>query len=138
MNLTSRTILLLFFVAIHMIECDKKQPRFLTEFDTRDPFILLTHSLPVDEDNKIEYKVMPYVGNGHLASTIFDNKVYVNGLYNGKGGESHRARLPNIHNFTILSSDPFGFENIQFVLNLNEGNILFLISKKYQSNFLIV
>ena len=122
MNFISRAIFLLLLVVIHMIECEKKEPQFLTKFDTRDPFVLLTHKLPVNEDNRINYNVMPYVGNGHLASTIFDNKVYVNGLYNGKGGKSHRARLPNIHNFTLLSSDPFGFENVQYVLNINEGN----------------
>jgi len=91
------------------------------KFDPNDPTILITNQLPTDGNNQIEYKLMPYVGNGHLASTIFDNKVYLNGLYNGERGESHRARVPNIHNFTIISPDPNGFQNSHYALNMKEG-----------------
>lgn len=94
---------------------------YITEFNINDPTVLMTFDLPLDENDKIDSKLMPYIGNGHLASTVFDNKVYVNGLYNGERGESHRARVPNIHNFQILPVDPEGFINHRYVLYLKNG-----------------
>ena len=69
---------------------------------------------------------MPYVGNGHLATTIFSDSIFVNGLYNGKLGkreeetsfffhkihdilffsntilgDSHRAKIPSIFAFLL-------------------------------------
>lgn len=96
---------------------------YLTEFDYNDPPVLMTlDQLPIDPTTgQIDPKLMPYVGNGHLASTIFDNKVYVNGLYNGERGESHRARVPNTHNFRILTDDVDGFWSRRYVLDMRRG-----------------
>lgn len=100
---------------------DKSHASFITNFDSNSPTLLIANKLPLTADNQaIEFKVMPYVGNGHLASTIFDKTIYVNGLYNGDRGNSHRASLPNIHNFNITSSNG-GFTYKQYVLNLKEG-----------------
>ena len=77
--------------------------------------------LPLNSDGSINTRLMPYVGNGHLATTIFSDSIFVNGLYNGKLGkrdeetifffhkifdllffsntilgDSHRARIPSI------------------------------------------
>lgn len=38
---------------------------------------------------------MPSLANGHLGLTVFGNAIYMNGVYNGRGGQSRRARLPN-------------------------------------------
>lgn len=95
---------------------------YITEFDFYDPTVLMTQDLPIDDAGNIDSKLMPYVGNGHLASTIFDNKVYVNGLYNGERGESHRARVPNVHDFRILPVDSGGFINDRYVLYVKDGN----------------
>ncbi|CAF3721880.1 unnamed protein product [Rotaria sordida] len=42
---------------------------------------------------------MAYVGNGHVATVIFSDFIYMNGLYNGANGTSHRARIPSTHNW---------------------------------------
>jgi hypothetical protein len=59
---------------------------------------------------------MPYVGNGHVATVIFSDFIYMNGIYNGqnglsllrlfsikicvsKTGTSHRARIPSTLNW---------------------------------------
>uniref|UniRef100_A0A182K1P1 Protein-glucosylgalactosylhydroxylysine glucosidase n=1 Tax=Anopheles christyi TaxID=43041 RepID=A0A182K1P1_9DIPT len=39
---------------------------------------------------------LPTLANGHLGFTVFENAVYLAGLYNGAGGLSHRARIPNM------------------------------------------
>lgn len=35
------------------------------------------------------------MANGHIGFTVFSDAIYMNGLYNGRGGLSHRARIPN-------------------------------------------
>lgn len=53
---------------------------------------------------------MPSIGNGHIATNIFSDTVYLNGLYNGRKGESHRARIPawaNIRLNSTLTHRPF-------------------------------
>ena len=55
-------------------------------------------------------KFMPSIGNGHIATNIFSDTVYMNGLYNGKAGYSHRARIPawaNIRLNSTLTHNPY-------------------------------
>lgn len=40
----------------------------------------------------------PVMGNGHVAFIPYGDAIYMNGLYNGNGGQSHRARIPNYAN----------------------------------------
>lgn len=47
---------------------------------------------------------MPSIGNGHIAANIFSDTVYMNGLYSGKTGKSHRARIPNWANIRLNST----------------------------------
>jgi protein-glucosylgalactosylhydroxylysine glucosidase len=47
---------------------------------------------------------MPAVANGHIATNVFSDTVNMNGLYNGKGGESKRARIPGYANIRMSSS----------------------------------
>uniref|UniRef100_A0A182NT82 Protein-glucosylgalactosylhydroxylysine glucosidase n=1 Tax=Anopheles dirus TaxID=7168 RepID=A0A182NT82_9DIPT len=39
---------------------------------------------------------LPTLANGHLGFTVFEDAVYMAGLYSGAGGLSHRARVPNV------------------------------------------
>ncbi|XP_059058126.1 protein-glucosylgalactosylhydroxylysine glucosidase isoform X1 [Achroia grisella] len=63
-----------------------------------DPSIFSTHKLPLED------RFMPSIGNGHIATNIFSDTVYMNGLYNGRKGESHRARIPNWANIRLNST----------------------------------
>ena len=96
---------------------------FITKYDQNDPTVIVTASLPL-VNSTIDVKLMAYVGNGHLASTVFDNAIYVNGLYNGARGVSHRARLPNMHNFQIKGN----YATKQYVLDMKNGRRLLAVS----------
>lgn len=37
---------------------------------------------------EVDFRYMASVGNGHLATTVYSDTVYVNGLYNGPTGTS--------------------------------------------------
>lgn len=54
-----------------------------------------TTELPSNPD------LLPTLGNGHLGFTIFSQNVYMNGVYNGKEGDSSRARIPNWANIRV-------------------------------------
>ncbi|UJR10942.1 hypothetical protein I4U23_015127 [Adineta vaga] len=60
--------------------------------------IFTTDKLPFN-GSLIDYRIMPYVGNGHIATVIFSDFIYMNGLYNGENGTSHRARIPSTLNW---------------------------------------
>ncbi len=64
---------------------------------------------------------MPPIANGHVATVPFTDTVYMNGLYNGVRGESHRARIPSLHNVRVdttagnkpLLSESFALDTYQ-------------------------
>lgn len=63
-----------------------------------DPRLFASFSLPSND------RFMPSIGNGHIAANIFSDTVYINGLYNGRKGKSHRARIPNWANIRLNST----------------------------------
>ncbi|XP_013201193.2 protein-glucosylgalactosylhydroxylysine glucosidase [Amyelois transitella] len=63
-----------------------------------DPHVFSAHRLPADD------RLMPSIGNGHIATNIFSDTVYMNGVYNGRKGESHRARIPGWANIRLNST----------------------------------
>ena len=44
-------------------------------------------SLPMKNATEIDYRYMPFVGNGHLATTVLSDWIFVNGVYNGALGK---------------------------------------------------
>ncbi|CAD5114394.1 DgyrCDS3529 [Dimorphilus gyrociliatus] len=52
-----------------------------------------TSTLPM-KNGKINLRYMPTLGNGHLGATVYSDAVYLNGLFNGAGDKSHRAKIP--------------------------------------------
>lgn len=40
----------------------------------------------------------PVLANGHVGFIPYGDSIYMNGLYNGLKGDSHRARIPNYRN----------------------------------------
>ncbi|XP_028034225.1 protein-glucosylgalactosylhydroxylysine glucosidase [Bombyx mandarina] len=63
-----------------------------------DPKVFSTFRLPTND------RFMASIGNGHVAANVFSDTVYMNGLYNGNKGESHRARIPNWANIRLNST----------------------------------
>ncbi len=72
-------------------------------------------SLPT---NELE---MPSVGNGHLATGVHTDTVYMNGLYNGELGESHRARIPSQINIRLNSAANLNATQQRFILDTGKG-----------------
>lgn len=60
---------------------------------------------------------MPTLGNGHVGYTIFGDAIFMNGVYNGAGGNSKRARIPNWINISTEACDRFGCATNSDVVN---------------------
>jgi hypothetical protein len=56
------------------------------------------HRLP---DNS---RILPTIGNGHIATVVYTDTIYMNGLYNGLKTLSHRARIPSTCAIEIAST----------------------------------
>ncbi|GBP95416.1 Protein-glucosylgalactosylhydroxylysine glucosidase [Eumeta japonica] len=81
-----------------------RKPEPEPEDISHDPFVFSSYSLPTDN------KFMPSIGNGHLATDVFSEAVYMNGLYNGRWGRSRRARIPawaNVRLNSTLTHHPY-------------------------------
>lgn len=39
------------------------------------------------DDKTVNQRYMPTLGNGHLATTVFGDGIYMNGFYSGVGSE---------------------------------------------------
>lgn len=61
------------------------------------------------------------IGNGHVATDVFSDTVYMNGLYNGERGESHRARVPAWCNIQLMLNDTITTEKPLYTLNTAVG-----------------
>jgi protein-glucosylgalactosylhydroxylysine glucosidase len=66
---------------------------------------------------------MPTLSNGHIGFTVLSNEVFMNGLYNGKAGLSHRAKIPNFVNiiFEDCLNGPNNKTSCNFSLNMHHG-----------------
>lgn len=51
-----------------------------------DPFTFETKELPRNEDGTVNQRLLASLGNGHLATTVLTDSIFVDGLYNGKLG----------------------------------------------------
>ena len=54
-------------------------------------------SLPLNPDGSVNERLLPSVGNGHIATNVFTDTLFVNGVYTGRLGESHRARIQSLY-----------------------------------------
>lgn len=86
---------------------------------------LLSFSLPNDS------KWLPTLSNGHLGFTVLSDEVYMNGLYNGKNGLSHRAKIPNFAN--ILLADCLK-QICKYTLNMKRG--IFIMELYVENQFI--
>ncbi|CAF4972350.1 unnamed protein product [Rotaria sp. Silwood1] len=75
-----------------------------------------TDKLPTN-GSSLDFRLLPYIGNGHIATVVYSDVIYMNGLYNGENGTSHRAHIPSALNweFKINSSSSL------YTLNVSSG-----------------
>ncbi|XP_077296184.1 protein-glucosylgalactosylhydroxylysine glucosidase-like [Arctopsyche grandis] len=114
-----RNIVLICFVAYILCACAVQDQIKLVENDLIDLSDLedafTANSLPTDE------RYMCSIGNGHVATDVFSDSVYMNGLYNGERGDSHRARVPAWCNIQLMLNDTVTIEKPSYTLNTAVG-----------------
>ncbi|GAB0096820.1 protein-glucosylgalactosylhydroxylysine glucosidase [Sergentomyia squamirostris] len=102
-------------------------------FSDSDSYTFETFSLPENGN------FMPVLGNGHVGFQILSDSVYMNNLYNGAQGLSHRARIPNFGNIQIIN---YGELNgtVKYTMDTKSGIFRTSFSpksKKYRLDHLI-
>ncbi|XP_064622222.1 protein-glucosylgalactosylhydroxylysine glucosidase-like [Lineus longissimus] len=98
----------------------------------QDAFIISNETLP-------DACFMTSVGNGHVGTVVDSDTILMNGFYNGRGGHSHRARIPSMVSCIIDRFEPrFNVEPRRlYTLNMMNGMYLetiygddFILEKK--------
>ncbi|CAG7819586.1 unnamed protein product [Allacma fusca] len=102
--------------------CTRSTPGLAQEFQDVSPlpYVFESTSLPTDNDGNLLPRYMASVGNGHIATTVYTNVVFMNGLYNGERGESHRAKIPSRNNFRVSKAD-IDVSNEAYGLDVKRG-----------------
>lgn len=99
----------------------KSLPRVTSPFNIPGITSLSVNSLPDDQ------RLMPSIGNGHVATVIRGDAVFMNGLYNGHNITSHRAKMPAVFIRNINSSS---FQEQRFTLDFAAGMFVEEIAAK--------
>lgn len=81
-----------------------------------DPTTFAAHSLPSDP------RLLATVTNAYLGTRVFHDTLHVSGVYNGAGGDTHRAVLPSPLNVRLEAPAGLGERLTQtFALDTNTG-----------------
>ncbi|XP_027715927.1 protein-glucosylgalactosylhydroxylysine glucosidase isoform X2 [Vombatus ursinus] len=84
-----------------------------------DPTVFTTHSLPKDP------RLLATVTNSYLGTQVYHHILHVSGVYNGAGGDTHRADVPSPLNVHLLAPACQG-DSIEetFALDTKTGTFL--------------
>ncbi|KAH9490327.1 hypothetical protein Btru_034974 [Bulinus truncatus] len=85
-----------------------------TSYVPEDVTVLTSSELPSNKN------YIPEVGNGHIATVVQSDAIFMNGLYNGASTTSHRARIPSPAGYDIASTTPPGLSRL-YSLDLGRG-----------------
>ncbi|XP_012589810.1 PREDICTED: acid trehalase-like protein 1 [Condylura cristata] len=84
-----------------------------------DPTIFRAHSLPSDP------RLLATVTNSYLGTRVYGTALHVSGVYNGAGGDTHRAVLPSPLNMRLEAPIGAGEQLVStFALDTNSGSFL--------------
>ncbi|XP_036619600.1 protein-glucosylgalactosylhydroxylysine glucosidase isoform X4 [Trichosurus vulpecula] len=84
-----------------------------------DPTVFTTHSLPEDP------RLLATVTNSYLGTQVYHHILHVSGVYNGAGGDTHRADLPSPLNVHLVAPACQGVSIEEtFALNTKTGTFL--------------
>ncbi|ELU02128.1 hypothetical protein CAPTEDRAFT_222476 [Capitella teleta] len=103
-----------FFSNLHRENAEKKaeEPRSRSKRGTigdensADPWEVISSSLPTKSDKSVNTRYMPTISNGHIATTVYGDSIYMEGLYSGERKQTHRARIPPTIMARVNLSDP--------------------------------
>ncbi|XP_032976551.1 protein-glucosylgalactosylhydroxylysine glucosidase isoform X4 [Rhinolophus ferrumequinum] len=86
---------------------------------SEDPTIFTAHSLPSDP------RLWATVTNAYLGTRVYHDTLHVSGVYNGAGGDTHRAVLPSPLNVQLEAPAGTGEPLTKtFTLDTNTGSFL--------------
>lgn len=92
----------------------------------KEATIFTTGTMPDDP------RLFPTVGNGHIATAVYSDTIYMNGFYNGYAYESHRARIPSPCAIKIRDVSEKVIQN-EYALNLEQGVFMrVMVGKNFQ------
>jgi len=66
-------------------------------------------------------KLWTSISNGHVATIVHSDSVYMNGLYNGNGTTSTRGRLPALTSLEVLNLTSYRNVKTSFCLHIKTG-----------------
>ncbi|WAR19510.1 PGGHG-like protein [Mya arenaria] len=81
----------------------------------KDGWDLCTDTPPADA------KLWPSISNGHVGTVVHSDSVYMNGLYNGNGTTSTRARIPAFTALDVINFAPDENVSTTYCLHMNSG-----------------
>lgn len=89
-------------------------------------------SLPLT-GSKVNTRYMPSIGNGYIGATIYDNSIFLNGVYAGSGADSHRASIPALlmGRLSISNTEIDKRASRKYTLNALEGYFMESIDCEY-------
>ena len=95
-----------------------------------DPTTFAAHSLPSDP------RLLATVTNAYLGTRVFHDTLHVSGVYNGAGGDTHRAMLPSPLNVRLEAPAGMGEQLTEtFALDTNTGSATWPASPLPQALF---
>ncbi|KAK7482442.1 hypothetical protein BaRGS_00026259, partial [Batillaria attramentaria] len=97
---------LLFLAGVTMMDTGHA----MSHRDTTDSWVMDTLELPMENTTgvpTIDYRLMAAIGNGHIATVLYNPVVYMNGLYNGPSsvsmsGHEYGASSADTTNITVV------------------------------------
>ena len=76
-----------------------------------------------------EQKYMPEVGNGHIATIVNGPVVFMNGLFNGEGPKSSRAKIPSLVGFQVVTNHTkMQLVSESYTLDVRRGELKIVLS----------
>ncbi|XP_076799706.1 protein-glucosylgalactosylhydroxylysine glucosidase-like [Clavelina lepadiformis] len=92
----------------------RRIPTDTNEDSSKRLSVLISNKLPNDT------RFYPTVSNSFVGHQIFSDTIYINGLYNGRKKDSHRARIPNFLPYVITPTSSKKFST-KYMQDLDRG-----------------
>ena len=90
------------------------------------------HSLPKDTCCRAT------IANGYLGTVVYSDTVYMNGVYNGRLGDSHRARIPSTAAIEVKLASGAASQNETFKLDVERGKTKYEIQASKSRKVLVL
>lgn len=104
--------------------------------DKRQPTMSNTNAFSSTEYYDVSDK--PVLANGHIGYVPYSDSIYMNGLFNGYKGDSHRARIPNYANIYMECCGASKQPHLQCTYTLDAHRAVFETEANLYDNNILV